>query len=633
MPSSGIIVIRHIPLHLPNVFFSFLLVLTLVGASASCTKGDCELPGSNVLLITLDTTRWDALGCYGGPGLITPNLDRIAVDGVRFDQARTVAPVTLPAHATILTGLYPFEHGVRDNATFRLPGDVATLAERMKAKGYATFAVMGAFVLHSTFGLNQGFDIYSDVPRRRLNLGVAEDQRSASEVVDEALGLLKKAKGEAPFLMWVHFFDPHFPYQPPKSRVLEGLRRDSLSGQDLNRRQYFGEVAFMDQEIGRLIRSARTMVPRGRLLTAVVSDHGEGLGDHGEDTHAFQLYDTTVRVPMILHHAALPEGEVVSEQVSLADFAPTILALLGMEYEGMSGRDLSPLFGMGEGAPGSSVSYFEAAHPFFNYNWSPLFGMTEGSLKLIDGPNPALYDVEKDPGELKNLAARSEKEIDRMREMFSTLVSRTRKPERIELSREDRTRIEGLGYAGSTIRSVDKTPMLPGRLMEGKLDPKEGLELWKRCSNARTLSLKRSDKDRKMAVDIMEKVLDEDPGNPTFLAHAGSIYFQTKNYIEGIRVLEKSLTMLESPTSREVLATCLFNLGRIKEATALLRINADLHPNDLISRFKLSDALLRQGQAMEALRHLEFFLKEYRTKDDLYGKAEEMKRRAQRMIR
>ena len=182
-----------------------LALLVIVAITVSCSPRNETIQGSSLLLITLDTTRADLLGCYGGPEWITPNLDRLAREGIRFDQARSVAPVPLPSHATILTGLLPFEHGVRDNATFRLPPEVTTLAERLKAAGYRTAAVMGAFVLHSTFGLDQGFDIYLDVPQHQLTLGTAEDQRRANEVVDEALKILKSSAKTEPFFLWVHF--------------------------------------------------------------------------------------------------------------------------------------------------------------------------------------------------------------------------------------------------------------------------------------------------------------------------------------------------------------------------------------------------------------------------------------------
>lgn len=611
--------------------------LMFLTASTSCSEAGkvdpAAVKGSSLLLITLDTTRADVLGCYGGPEGYTPNLDEIAREGIRFDQAYSVAPITLASHATILTGLYPFEHGVRDNAIFRLPKKVTTIAERLKGSGYSTIAVMGAFVLHSTFGLDQGFDVYSDVPQRRLNLGAAEDQRTATEVVDEALRILGDEEKTEPLFLWVHFFDPHSPYQPPPSfmqRVRDIKPSTSSPGSESLRRRYIGEVAYMDHEIGRLIEGVGKLVPQGRLLTTLVSDHGEGLMDHGEETHGFQLYDTTVRVPLILHHRNLPRGIVIRERISLVDFAPAVMRLLGFEFEDATDMDLSAVLGMKEGDRKTSPVYFKAAHPFYNYNWSPLFGVIEGDLKLIEGPKPELYDLVKDPRERNDIHGQHVEKVKRMRSGMGKMISQMKKSERIELSQKDWNRIASLGYAGSSASAREEKLLFPGYIEKGRLDPKKGLEIWRRCSKARSLALSKSRRDRVNAVDMIRKVLKEDPDNPTFLSHAGTVYFHAGMNDDAIRVLRRSLQLLESSTSREVLATCLFNLGRIEEATALLQINYELHPYDLISRYKLGDALLRQGFAAEALSHFKFFLEEYKTRDDLYTTVKSLMLQAER---
>jgi arylsulfatase A-like enzyme len=616
-----------------------LLILSSVMVACSqqleAERSGIDLAGSNLLLITLDTTRVDALGCYGGPAWVTPNLDRLARNGVRFDQARSVTPITLPSHATILTGLYPFEHGVRDNATFRLPDKIETIAERLKQEGYATCAVSGAFVMHSSFGLDQGFDAYLDVPRRKLNLGVAEDQRTAVEVVDEALKFLENSEKDKPLFLWVHLFDPHFPYQPPKEfarRALNGRSSRSLSSQELERRLYHGEVAFMDQEIGRLIQAVRKHSPQREWLTAAVADHGEGLGDHEEDTHAFMLYDTTIRVPMILSHDRLAGGKVVFEPVSIADLAPTMMNLLGIPFEGATGTDLSPRFDGRNQEIQDSLVYYETAHPFYNYNWSPLFGIVDQGFKLIDGPEPELYDPIEDKEELKNLAAQDVDKLKSLRKAVLSLGPRIRKSERLELSREDQIRIRGLGYAGSTVNARAKNPLFPGRLSEGLRDPREGLRIMKNCTEARTLAMKPSRTDRMKAVEEIEKALREDPRNPTFLLHACSIYFRANMYKEAMEAASQSLEMLESPSAREVQATCLFNLGRIEEAVALFKVNYELHPHDLLSRFKLGAALLRMRKPEESLLHLKFFLDSYAERDELYTNARLMKEQAEYML-
>ena len=370
---------------------------------------------------------------------------------------------------------------------------------------------------------------------------------------------------------------------------------------------------------------------KGRnLLTAVVSDHGEGLGDNAEDSHGFFLFDTTVRIPMILHHPGFRGGKVVSESVSMNDLAPTLLKLLGAEPEGMTGTDLSYLFGSGE--RGSPLAYFEAAHPFFSYNWSPLFGVTDGRYKLIDGPEPRLFDLSKDPGEKENIYSREKDKAESMRRIFHQLLSREAKSERIELGSEDQKRIEALGYAGSSVSSAGENPMPPGRIIDGLRDPGDGLKIWKRCTKARSLLMSQSKEDQEKAIAIIEEVLLLDPGNPTFLAHAGSIYFRTKKYDKAARVLEQSLEKLESSTTRETLASCYMNLNRNKEALEILLTNAELHPFDLVSRFKLGEALMRERRPQEAQLHLDFFLENHAARDELHGIAEKLKKRAQIMI-
>jgi arylsulfatase A-like enzyme len=616
-------------------------MLFLSSALFSCSQqieGEppgADLEGSNLLLITLDTTRADALGCYGGPAWITPNLDRLAKNGVRFDQARSVTPVTLPSHATILTGLYPFEHGVRDNATFRLPERIETMAERLKRGGYTACAVSGAFVLHSTFNLDQGFDEYLDVPRRKLNLGVAEDQRTAAEVVDEALKFLEKSDKSDPIFLWVHFFDPHFPYAPPRKfarKALDGKSARSMLSEELERRMYNGEVAYMDQEIGRLLRRVQELTPRREWLTAAVADHGEGLGDHDEETHAFLLYDTTIRVPMILSHEGLAKGKVVNEPVSIADLAPTIMSLLGVPFGGATGADLCPLIDGSDRKTGQSLVYFETAHPYYNYNWSPLFGILDQGYKLIDGPEPELYDPIADQSELDDLADQKGDTLRSLREALLALAPRTGRSERFELSREDQSRIRGLGYAGSTANSATDVPLLPGRLSEGLRDPREGLRIMKSCTEARSLAMQPSRTDQLRAVEEIEKALREDPRNPTFLLHACSIYFRANMYEEAMEAASLSLEMLESPSAREVQATCLFNLGRTEEAIELLRVNYELHPHDLLSRFKLGAALLKIRKPEESLLHLKFFLDSYEPRDELYTNARQMMEQAEYML-
>ena len=288
------------------------------GLRRAWTRRGVERP--NVVLVTLDTTRADHLGCYGDADARTPAIDGLATGGILFSQAATPAPLTLPAHASILTGLYPTYHGVRLNGTTALGPDRTTLAEVFSERGYRTGAFVGAFVVDGRWGLNQGFATYDD----RFDLGkfkrldLAAVQRPGNEVVDAALEWLN-GRRDQPFFAWIHLYDPHSPYEPPEPfRTQHGAR--GLAG------LYDGEIAFADQQVGRLVSWLETAGLTGRTIVVIAGDHGEGLGSHGEGTHGFFLYDYALHVPLII---STPfdqlRGGRVDDQVSLVDVFPTVL--------------------------------------------------------------------------------------------------------------------------------------------------------------------------------------------------------------------------------------------------------------------------------------------------------------------
>jgi arylsulfatase A-like enzyme/Flp pilus assembly protein TadD len=599
-----------------------------------------SLSGSSLLLVTLDTTRADALGCYGGPLWSSPRLDALARAGVRFDQARCTSPVTLPSHSTILTGTLPFEHGVRDNATFRLPGGARTLAERLGERGYATAAVVGAIVLHSDFGLAQGFDVYSDVPREKLEMDVVEDQRTAGEVVDAALALLDSGQLAAPFFLWVHVFDPHRPLEPPepfRARALEGLSLDTPYAV-LERRLYWAELAYADAEIGRLIDGLGQRLPGEELLVACVADHGEAFGEHGEQTHGLLVYDTTMRVPLLLQHPRLPAGLVVERAVSTADLAPTLLGLLGIAAEGMSGRDLGPLLvDPGATLAGSAPVYLETCHSLYSYGWSPLFALVDvqgdqgdqggrgGREKVIDGPNPAVFDLATDPAEEHNLVDERPEALARAREVFRGLASATRPPERIQLGEADRAALESLGYAGTAADGGRTAALAPGALDARLADPALEMQVKELCQQA-VGHLAEGDHAR--AVAEIRRVLEHDPDNPIYLTHAGTILITAKMHAEARDVLERSLELREDASARCSLAVAHNLLGDPEAAIEVLRANARLHPHHLHTRFALGELLLAHGDPAEALEHFEAFLAEHSVQDPWHRTAETLAGRA-----
>jgi len=434
----------------------FLSLLALISVSGGCNGEGADEPAAklNVILVSIDTTRADHLGCYGHPLLKTPNIDRLAAEGVRFEQCIVAAPVTLPSHASMLTGVYPFVHKVRDNGTFRLHADNQTLAEILRDAGYATAAQVGAFVMNQSFGLDQGFDVYRDV-----GYTLAEEAREragseidAEQVTDGAIKLLGRV-APGPFFMFVHYFDPHQPYAPPKRLA------------DKYFDPYSAEIAFVDEQLGRLLDALAEQGLDDDTLIVLTSDHGEGLGQHGETTHAFFVYDTTLRVPLIFWSPGrLPAGWTTAECVRSIDIAPTILALLGAApLAHGQGVDLSPLWR----TPLAELdleAYSETFYTKYNLGYSQLRALRADGWKYILSPRPELYHIADDPLETRDLAAAQPDRLNDMHARLRTIIESARQVVNAEQSRRavsagEIRRLESLGYVGG---APDEEPAPPG---------------------------------------------------------------------------------------------------------------------------------------------------------------------------
>ena len=346
---------------------------------------------AGIVVITLDTIRADRLSAYGFRSASQPALDRLAREGVVFDQAISVAPLTLPAHTSLFTGLFPPGHGVRDNISPPAHPDLVMLAEVLREQGYRTGAFTGSIVLGQDRGLAQGFEHYTDSERSTLGgdwqRGI---QRRADVVVADAIDWLDAVAGSR-FFLWTHFYDPHRPYDPP-----EPYRSEYPD-------PYLGEIAFVDSQIGRLLES---LDRRGRLtgtLVVVAGDHGESLGDHGERDHGIFVYDAVLRVPLIMAGPGLEPARVAST-VRLVDVMPTVLDLVGRPIPAMDGVSLVDLMRGGPRGPGRDV-YAESFYPR-RLGWAPLRTLRDERFKLIDAPRPELYDMTRDPFEQQNVVAR-----------------------------------------------------------------------------------------------------------------------------------------------------------------------------------------------------------------------------------
>ena len=428
--------------------FAFLLLLGLWLSGCQASRP------WNVLLITLDTTRADFLGCYGKDTALTPTFDRMATQGFLFEKAVASNPVTQPSHSTILTGTYPLVHGVRDNSLFHLPDESETLAEILAAHGYATGAAIGGFPLTEEFGTAQGFAFYDDNLRanRQDLLGRPApprhpswyDERPAGNVNDAILPWLRQHLDD-PFFVWLHYWDPHHPHIPPPP--YNQLFAHSL---------YEGEIAYADQSLGTILRVLETAGVLDRTLVVITADHGEGFGEHGEETHAFLAYNTTLHVPLILRVPGQPGGRRISQQVGTVDIVPTALDLLEISPPvSVQGRSLVPLM-FGEQAANSEppAYYSESLSPRLTHGFGELRVLYQGPFKYIYGPRPELYNLVEDPAERRDLSDSQEQQRDQLKKNLQTFLDSHASPSSAnatyEASAEARRRLAALGYLSTS---------------------------------------------------------------------------------------------------------------------------------------------------------------------------------------
>ncbi len=536
------------------------------------------LAGCNLLLITLDTTRADYLGCYGG-SVRTPALDTLARRGVLFSRAITPAPITLPAHASLLTGLYPHHHGARHNGLYRLGPEHYTLTRSVKAAGYTTGAVISAFVLDARFGLDSGFDTYdddfSDVGPHPERL---DPERKADQTTDRAIDWLR-ANAARPFFLWVHYFDPHAPYHPPAPYA----RRYA---QD----PYAGEVAFMDAELGRLLKALRQLGRTDDTLVIAVGDHGESLGEHGELAHGYLLYDPTVRVPLIMACGQrLGGGTHVAGLVSLTDVMPTVLGLLGLPATPTDGCDLT------RSRPTGPV-YCESLYSLIEQGWAALFAVFSEQHKYILGPNPQLFDLSADPQESRNLAAAQPQTaaemLRRVSDFFGAELERTGAPTVTEqLDAAAVARLQSLGYVG---RAADDFADEP------RPDPAEYLPLLQKCQSAVSAAVT-GRISRPEATSVVEGVLAEHPDFYPAYQHLADLLYDAGDLRQAAAVARRGLELRPENVGLMLsLSRIAARQGNGQEAAALCRRVIAVYPDSFDAQIGLGAALLLNRESAEA---------------------------------
>jgi arylsulfatase A-like enzyme/Flp pilus assembly protein TadD len=390
----------------------------------------------NLVLVTVDTLRADRLSCYSREHLSTPNIDRLAEKGVLFTKAFAHSSTTLTSLTNILLGVTPLYHGVHDNASFIVSERFLTLAEHLKSYGYTTGAFIGAYPLDSRFGLNQGFDIYDDDYGAQDFQKFTYVERKAETVVSKAIAWLKEQS--PPFFIWIHCFDPHAPYQPPPP--FDAQYKNNL---------YDGEVAYVDSVLGGLFGYVENSSFSAETVIIFSADHGESLGEHGEETHGFFAYNSTIWIPLVICGPGIGRARV-EQIVSHIDIFPTVCDLLGIKKPSfLQGRSLLPAL-KGKKLPESPL-YFESLYPYYSRGWAPLRGYIRGGEKFIDSPLPEVYDLNKDFNELRNLA--QTKKIENYRKELSQIIKTRSLPEtsesKIKIDRDSLDKLKSLGYISS----------------------------------------------------------------------------------------------------------------------------------------------------------------------------------------
>jgi arylsulfatase A-like enzyme/Flp pilus assembly protein TadD len=535
----------------------------------------------SLLLVTLDTTRPDHLQPYGAD-VETPVLAALAADGVVFEQAYSVAPITLPAHTAIHTGLYPPQSGVRNNGTQYVPAELTTLAERLHARGWRTAAFVSASVLERRYGLDQGFEVYDDdlSAGRERHPHIVPD-RPAEATVAAASAWLDTLGARDPFFLWVHFYDPHAAYSPPPP--YRDQYRDRL---------YDGEIAYMDAQLGRLLAHPR-LAADPQLVVMALADHGESLGEHGEQTHAILAYDSTLHIPWIVKVPGAPAGTRVAESVSQIDLVPTVLDILHLQPEpSLSGHSLVPLLSGAKRMPPRSL-YEETYLPFYTYGWAKLRVLRQDRWKLIDAPEPELYDVRRDPRELSNLFEREPGVAHDMQRDLEQFLASTGSAEReapLELDTATAERLRSLGYlavGSSTAHQEAKRP-----------DPKRVIDLHVALERARVLS---EDHLYDQAEKQLRVVLQKDPHNLAALVDLVGALQAQRRIDEAVQVVQTALAI--DPNYAPLhLRYAELEAHRNRRAEALAHVDAALKIDPRFAEAKIRKAYLLEqlGRADEA---------------------------------
>ena len=584
-----------------------LVAVALAGFACSAPKAVGTYPQASVVLVSIDTLRADHLALYGYREGRTPNLDALGRDGLVFDDVISHVPLTLPAHASIFTGLLPPRHGVRDNIGFSLKPSDKTLAERFKAAGLATGGAISAYVLRAQTGISRGFDVYDDaliLDASNESLGAL--QRDGGVAVASLLKFVDAQAGKR-FFAFLHLYEPHTPWSPPAAY------------RDL-KNPYDGDVAYADELVGLFLEGLRARGLADRTILVLTSDHGEGLGDHGEREHGLFLYREAVHVPLVLR---LPDGAGrgarIRGPVAQVDIAPTILDLAGLPFAGMDGVSLRGAIAAGQSE--SRVVYSETLYPRYHFGWSELYAATDSRFRFIRAPKPELYDISKDPGERQNLAGDRAPAMASMDAWLGRMRTAVTAPEAVDA--QTREKLAALGYVGASTGSLAASGTLP--------DPKDKIGAYEELKKG--LAFRASGQNAE-AVDHLRKVLAENPLMTDAWETLGLGLIALGREKEGIEALDRAIRIdplraephmalaklyaldgkmaaavghaemasrTEPGKSFEILAQIMMDGKREADALVFARRSVAADPQRSMSLFILGTVARQHGRCAEAL--------------------------------
>jgi arylsulfatase A-like enzyme/Flp pilus assembly protein TadD len=537
-----------------SIFFSSRVLFSLIVLSTiflqNCKKEKTYFEWNPVIIISIDTLRADHLRCYGYKNIETPNIDSLARDGTLFENVYSPAPLTLPSHTSILSGLYPFEHGVRDNIGFEVPKSLKTLQVIFKEKGFKTAGIVSAFVLRKETGISNGFDFFDDKTEGKLGkLSMGEVQRNGEKTLEIAKEWLSSLSDDR-FFLFFHIYEPHTPYEPPEP--YRSKYRNNL---------YDGEVAYSDFIIGELIKFLKKKELYKKSLIVFTSDHGEGLGEHGEREHGMFVYNSTIHVPLIIK---FPEnkfkGRRIRHSVSLIDIYPTILELYGIGNISSSGNSLLKIIKNKDNSE-ERVIYSETFYPRYHFGWSELRSLIYKNFKLIKAPKSELYDIGKDKKEEKNLIEEDDEIASFLNSKLSYILSNEIPSKIGKIDPETAEKLHSLGYVGVL-----------------NLEIKDGSEL-------------PDPKDRHYLLSYI--------GKATFLSRAGRNEEAVKVFRE---VLDKDSNMIDAWS---LLARSLTKLGRLKEAYEAYKRALELSPQNPTLLFQMANIMDLSGEYEKAIENLD----------------------------